>query len=318
MAGCAIGRQAVDISERESRSNEAQARLKPLHDEGIVAVAVTFVDNSGVTRVKSVPFARLPQLAAWGVGISTSFDRFRFDDVIEGPDDGSAPVGDLRLIPDIDRLVPLAGQPGWAWAPASRYSQDGEPHPQCGRLLLGRVCEQLAEQDVAVKTTFEIEWVVSRGSDDEFVPAVDGPGYGMGRLIDLSDYARDVIAALVAEGVEIQQFHPEYGAAQFEVSVAPESPVGAADTSVLVRSTIRAVGASYGLRTSYSPKVTTPGVGNGGHVHLSLWRGDKTLMGAGDGPLGLSAEAAAFSAGILSHLPALMALGRRARSATCG
>ena len=55
----------------------------------------------------------------------------------------------------------------------------------------------------------------------------------------------------------------------------------AADTSVLVRTTIRAVGARHGLRTSFSPKVDAAGVGNGGHVHLSLGRDERNLMAGG-------------------------------------
>jgi glutamine synthetase len=47
--------------------------------------------------------------------------------------------------------------------------------------------------------------------------------------------------------------------------------VDAADTSVLVRSTIRAVGGGYNYRTSFSPKVEAEGVGNGEHVRLSVW-----------------------------------------------
>ncbi len=46
--------------------------------------------------------------------------------------------------------------------------------------------------------------------------------------------------------------------------MAAEGPVEAADTSVLVRQTIRAVGQEHGLRTSFSPKVAVPGVGTGG------------------------------------------------------
>ncbi len=299
----------MDTSDREARANDARERQTALTEHDIVGIATTFVDNSGVTRVKTVPIDRLPHLAAWGVGISTSFDRFRLDDWIVGPSDGSAPVGDLRMIPDVRRLVPLAAQPGWAWAPADRYDQAGEPHPQCSRLLLQRQCRELAEQNIAVKAAFEIEWVVSRGPDDEFTPAVSGPGYGMTRLVGLSDYSRDVTAALVSQGVTVEQFHPEYAAGQFEVSVAPESPVSAADTSVLVRSTIRAVGTSYGLRTSFSPKVAVPGVGNGGHVHLSLWRGANNLMAGGDGAFGLTDAGESFGAGVLSRLPALLAVG---------
>ena len=74
----------------------------------------------------------------------------------------------------------------------------------------------------------------------------------------------------------VDQFHPEYGAAQYELVGGPEGPVEAADTMVLVRETIRALSAQRGLHASFSPKVLAEGVGNGGHVHLSLWRGDRT------------------------------------------
>ena len=99
-----------------------------LADRGVVAVATTFVDNSGISRVKSVPLDRLPALAAWGVGFSTAFDYFRFDDWVAAPPDGTAPVGDQRIVPDLDRLVVLAAQPGWAWAPGDRYAQAGDPY----------------------------------------------------------------------------------------------------------------------------------------------------------------------------------------------
>ena len=123
------------------------------------------------------------------------------------------------------------------------------------------------------------------------MPGVQGPGYGMARLIDRSDYCRDVLQALGDEGIEVDQIHPEYAAGQLEISLAAESPVDAADTTVLARSTIRAVGRRHGLRTSFSPKVAVPGVENGGHVHLSLWRDNASLMSGGAGPSGFAPEA---------------------------
>ncbi len=299
----------MDTSERKARSAQASALLGGLAERDVAAVATTFVDNAGIARVKSVPLDRLPSLAGWGVGFSPVFDRFLADDSIAEPPDGSGPVGDLRLIPDVNRMVVLAGQQGWAWAPADRYDQEGNPHPQCSRLLLRRLVDGLAEDGLTIKSAFEIEWVVSDGAGDEFVPGVKGPGYSMTRLVGLSDYCHDVIVALGEEGVSVEQFHPEYAPGQLELSVGAESPVDAADTSVLVRTTIRAVGEAYGLRTSFSPKVAYPGVGNGGHVHLSLWRDDANLMASGDGPYGLSTEAQAFAAGVLSRLTALLAIG---------
>jgi glutamine synthetase len=299
----------VDAADRNARTKQAESLLAPLAGQGVVAVATTFVDNSGIARAKAVPLSRLPQLAGWGVGFSTAFDYFRFDDWVAAPASGEGPVGDQRIIPDLSRMVVLSAQPGWAWAPGERWSQTGEPHDKCSRLLLRRQVESLAQQGIEVQAAFEIEWALSRGESEDFSAATGGSGYGMSRLVELSDYCRDVVTALTEQGVVVEQFHPEYAAGQFEVSVAPESPLAAADTSVLVRTTVRAVGLAHGLRTSFSPKVDTAGVGNGGHVHLSLWRDGQNLMAGGDGPFDLTQTGAAFSAGILAHLPALLAVG---------
>ena len=298
----------VDLADRESRMTRAESLLPGLADRGVVAVATSFVDNAGISRVKSVPLDRLPALAAWGVGFSTAFDYFRFDDWVAAPPDGTAPVGDQRIVPDLDRLVVLAAQPGWAWAPGDRFAQTGDPYALDSRLLLTRLTDGLADRGISVLSAIEIEWVVSY-EGDEYLPAVAGPAYGLTRLANASDYGRDVLAALAEQGVAVEQFHPEYAAGQLELSVSPESPVHAADTSVLVRHTIRAVGVKHGLRTSFSPKVDAAGVGNGGHVHLSLGRDQRNLMAGGSGPFGLTDEATAFAGGILEHLPALLAIG---------
>jgi glutamine synthetase len=157
--------------------------------------------------------------------------------------------------------------------------------------------------------SFELEWALDAGSGEEFTPATTGPAYGMTRIIECSDYLRDLLSALAAEAIEVEQVHPEYAAGQFEVTVAPNHPVGAADDSVLVRQTVRAVGLNHGLRTSFSPSVVAGHVGNGGHLHLSLWRDGRNLFAGGDGPHGMTAEAEAFTAGILRELPALLAIG---------
>ena len=299
----------MDLAERDRRRTYAESLLDALAEKGVAVVATTFVDNSGVARVKSVPLARLPQLASWGAGFSTAFDYFRFDDWVAAPATGEGPVGDLRIIPDLSRIVPLSGQPGWAWAPGERYRQDGRAHDQCSRLLLRRLVDELASEHLTLEAAFEIEWVISQGDGNDFTPAATGPAYGMTRITEVSDYCRDVLTALADEGVEVEQFHPEYAAGQLELSVAASAPVEAADTSVLVRTTIRAVGEAHGLRTSYSPKVDVAGVGNGGHVHLSLWRDGRNLMSSGRGPFGLTDTAVSFAGGILSRLPALLAVG---------
>jgi glutamine synthetase len=235
--------------------------------------------------------------------MSPVFDVFLADDSITATDRLGGPDGDLRLRPDLARLVPLAAQPGWAWAPADRFTQRGEPWEADQRGFARRTVDRAAASGLWFRMAIEIEWAVGRDGDD-FVPACRGPAYGMTRLVELSDYARDVLAALEDQGVRVEQFHPEYAAGQFEVSVAAADPVRAADDSVLVRQTIRAVTQRHGLRVSFAPSVVAGTVGNGGHVHLSAWRDGVNLF---DGfPAGEGGYAAA---GILSHLPALLAVG---------
>ncbi|PYC73026.1 glutamine synthetase [Streptomyces tateyamensis] len=303
---------AVDpLAERAGRAARARVAAAELAAEGVAGVVLGWVDNAGLARVKTVPVRRLEAAAAWGVGAAPCFDVFLVDDSITTSAHIGGPAGDLRLVPDLDRLTRLAAQPGWAWAPVERFAQDGAAHPGCQRGFLRRQVAAAAARGLELRAGIEIEWVVARaGAPGEPLDyPTHGPAYGLHRLIDLSDYLRDLLQALDEQGLAVLQLHPEYAGGQFELSLAPEDPVAAADTTVLARQTIRAVGVRHGLRTSVAPVVEPGAVGNGGHLHLSLWRGPRNLGQGGPGPYGLTAEAESFLAGILAELPALLCLG---------
>ncbi|HEY7272415.1 MAG TPA: glutamine synthetase family protein [Actinoplanes sp.] len=299
-------RMRVDPDQQTIRAEQAATKLRA---DGVRGVVLGYVDNAGITRVKAVPVAQLARAARWGVGMSTVFDVFLANDAMTGTADLGSPDGDLRLVPDLDRLVPLAAQPGWAWAPVDRYTQAGDVWPSCQRGFARRIVEGARAAGVEFRMAIEVEWAVSRGDGDDFVPACTGPAYGMTRLIELGDYVRDLLAALEDQGLRVDQVHPEYSDGQFEVSVAAADPVRAADDSVLVRQTIRALSQRYGMRVSFAPSVVAGHVGNGGHVHLSAWRNGRDAFAGGTGPHGMTDEGEAVAAGILRHLPALLAIG---------
>ena len=280
-----------------------------LDDRGVAAVALTYVDNAGLTRAKTVPLARLADAVTTGVGMSPVFDVFLVDDSSTTSPHIGGPVGDLRLYPDLDALTPLVGQPGWAWAPADRYTQEGEPHVACQRLFAASMVRRAAERGVDLKMAFEVEWFVGRDDGDGTTPACAGPAYGMTRVVELSDYIRELLVVLEAQRVPVDQFHPEYAAGQLELSVAAADPVGAADRLVLVKETIRAVSQTHGLRVSFAPIVVPDHVGNGGHLHFSAWSESRNLGTGGDGPHGLTGRGESILAGLLDALPALCAVG---------
>jgi glutamine synthetase len=295
--------------EDERAADERQAKDLQLQLAGqVTGVAITFTDHSGAGRVKAVPLEALARAARSGVGFSPVIDAFTSDGGIDSASPLDRPDGDLRLVPDLDQLVVLRDPAGWAWAPGDRFTQDGGVYPNCQRSFARRQVAAARAAGLSALMAFEIEWMAGR-DDDAFVPAFSGTGYSVSRFVSAADYIRDVVDSLTAAGVVVEQIHPEYGPAQFEVSVAAADPVSAADTSALAKLVISAVSARHGLRASFSPAVLTDNVGNGGHLHASFWQDGVSLLTGGDGRYGLTAPGESILAALLDSLPALLAIG---------
>ncbi|GGY01959.1 glutamine synthetase family protein [Streptomyces hiroshimensis] len=307
----------MDTPPHEAAASAARQEAARLTAKDIHGVALTWVDNAGIARVKAVPTARLAHAAQWGVGMSPVFDVYLSDDSAVTSAHIGGPDGDLRLFPDLGRLTVLAAQPGWAWAPADRCEQDGAPYAACQRGFARRMAGHAAQSGLELRMGYETEWVVTHAAEEDGAAeapgrtrryAGPGPAYGMTRVTALSGYVRDVLEALAAQGIDVLQIHPEYSPGQFEVSTAPAGPVAAADDAVLVRETIRAVSAHHGLHATFAPVVEHGAVGNGAHLHLSLWREGSNLCRGGEGPFGMTRIGEAFLAGVLQALPALLAV----------
>jgi glutamine synthetase len=293
--------------ERTADAQRADAVARQLAGRAST-IATTFVDHSGAARVKVVPLSSLSRAARSGLGFSPVIDAFMSDGSIDPASPLDRPDGDLRLVPDLDRLAVLAEPPGWALVPGDRFHQDGTVYACCQRSFARAQVAAGLSKGISALMAFEVEWMVGRDSTD-FEPAFGGTGYGLSRVTGSADYLRDVLGALEAAGAAVEQIHPEYGPAQFEVSVAAQDPVSAADTCVLVKFVIAAVSARHGLRASFAPAVFTDNVGNGGHLHASFARNGHSLLSGGSGRHGLTETGESIVAGLLDALPALLAVG---------
>ena len=302
----AVAPQNGSPLDRSALAEIGHARAEELARAGVAAVALTWVDNVGVTRVKAVPVERFAHAAAWGVGMSTVHDVFQVDDTITSGQLVGGPVGDLRLHPDTDALTVLYCEPGWAWAPVDRWTQDGRPYPLDQRTFARRMVAAAEEAGLLLRMAFELEWYLATADG---TPAASGSAYGMTRLMEVADYGRDLLEALAAQNVPVEQYHPEYAVSQFELSTSPDDPVVTADRVVLVRETIRAVSRRHGLRASFAPIAVAGAVGNGMHLHMSvLDHTGRNLFADGSGPAGLSVSGESMLARLLERLPALSAI----------
>ncbi|MFQ6396767.1 glutamine synthetase [Nocardia sp. KC 131] len=294
--------------ERIPADDDAEAMIGRL---GADMIMLSFVDNAGITRVKTVPRSRLAHAVQYGIGVSPCFETFAFDDLMAVGRYLGGPDGDLRLVPDMSRLTELACQHGWAWAPADKFTQDGARFTACQRAYAARQTEAAQRVGVRLSMAFETEWSVGRDDPDDraFTPAVHGPAYGIIRFGQVGDYAHDLVNALQRQGITVEQFHPEYGLSQLELSVAATDPVAAADDAVLVRHTIRQVSLQHGWRALLAPCIEPGGTGSGAHLHLSAHDKEGSLFVHGSGPYGMRHTGESFLAGVLRELPALIAVG---------
>jgi glutamine synthetase len=281
----------------------------------VEAVALAVVDPAGVTLVKTVPVRRFEEAARFGIGLSPVFSVFLVDDQITSSPHIGGPTGDTRLVPDPAGAVALAASPGWAIAPVDQLDQDGEPYPACPRTFARRMLERLAGFGYELRGSYEVEFFLGHrapagaGPEPDPVPAHRGPAYGAIALADVEPFATALIRALEAQGTGVMQFHPEYSTGQLELSVPHGSGITVADTNLVLRHTVRAVARAQGLAASFAPVVFAGLVGNGHHLHLSLWnRAGRNAFHGGRGPEGMTREAEAFTAGILASLPALTAV----------
>jgi glutamine synthetase len=300
----ATARSQVQAVHDRSAAAPGEVRER-LEQTGARLLAMTMVDNGGITRVKAVPVKRLERVAGNGVGMADIWAVAGMDDHFAAVPPYDTPSGDMRLVPDLAAARALHAAPGWAWAPVDQLTQELEPVPACQRTALKRAIAAGFRAGIQFKLTYEIEMTLL---DATGRPAHDGPGYSPAALAPLERFALDLVEALEAEGIEVEQFHPEYSPGQAEVSVAPRDPLAAADQLVLSRITARQVARAHGFGVSFAPVVFPGAVGNGCHLHVSAWRDGVNLMQGGDQPGGLTADGAAVTAGVLEALPGLVAV----------
>jgi glutamine synthetase len=278
----------------------AAAAIAQLEAEGVDAVIGTVVNPAGLTLAKTVPIRRTNAFAEPGLGASRSWHGFVIDQTGIAFSEHIGVVGDQRVRIDLSALR-MVGD-GLAWAPGSFFEQDGTPVPGCSRGTLGRVEAALAEAGIEALVGHEIEFLLVN-PDGRRLPSTLWAQYGLAGVLEHEAFVRDVTAAATVSGVVIEQLHPEYGVNQFEISLAPQSPVAAADQLVLTRLIVGRVARRYGLRVSLSPAPFVGDVGCGAHQHVSLSNSAGPLFSDGAGTQGMTSKGENALAGLLRGLP---------------
>jgi glutamine synthetase len=288
----------------------------------ISLIRFLYADHGGIIRGKAASAEVLPARMVTGIGHTVAMMAMSMLDHLQ-PVEGMGPVGEVRILPDPATFVTLPYAPGAGAMVADLVQPDGEPWDACARTYLRQAIADLAAHGYAATAAFEPEFTLGRreaspdGGPDRLVPVDDSLCYSATGFHQAHDYAVELQRALQAQGMQVENYYPELGHGQQEMSVRHAGALRAADNHVLYRETVRGIAFRRGMWASLAPKPIADQAGNGCHLHLSLREmgpdgqpGEPVFYDAAD-RYRLSETGYRFIGGLLAHLPALTAL-------TCG
>ena len=290
---------------------EPSAILRQVQDAGVRLIIFYYCDNGGIIRGKATHAARLESRLNAGIGLTVAMQAMSDMDRLQVVE-GMGPVGEVRLTPDPDTFTILPYAPRRALMLADLITTARQPWAACPRDFLKRMLAEAASLGLTIQAAMEPEWYLARPAGEGFAPlpldeTLDNHSIGYTVAQEVID---EVIAALEAQGLSVEQYYPELGHGQQELSISHAGALRAADNHILYRETVRNVAWRHGLLASFAPKPFPDQAGSGNHIHFSAWDQDggvNLFFDPADGQ-NLSELAYRFIAGIMEHINALVAL----------
>ena len=276
---------------------------------GIQLVRFLYCDHSGVTRAKAIHVSHLSNKLREGIGLTRAQMAMNLlEQLIDI--DGMEPVGEIRLVPDPETFSILPWTPSSASLICDQLDHNHTNWGSCPRCFLKDMVARAEHFGIKVEATFENEFYLAHEQDGTYIPFDQAPVYSSIGLDLSAQIMHDIVRALSEQELLVEQSINEYGPGQQEISIRHASALRAADNQIKLRDTVRGVALRHGLLASFAPKPFPEAIGSGCHVHFSLWdlESKSNLLYDLEDPHGLSQLGRAFIAGMLDHLPALIAL----------
>lgn len=259
-------------------------------------------DLAGMVRGKGFATDDLEKKIARGIGWTpTNAQITCFDTIADSP---YGALGDLVLWPDQDTHARCRLPEGrtMSFLMGDITELDGTPWECCTRTILKRTLTRFSKvSGLELRATFEHEFMLSGGSATR--------AFSLQGFNEVQPFADALLQALDGAAIAPDSFLREYGPDQFEVTLPAVPALRAADEATMLREITRATASAMGQGATFSPLTGSEVVGNGVHIHFSLWTSDglpATHNAAGQD--GLSKPASSFIAGILRHMNGVSAL----------
>lgn len=223
---------------------------KYLEENDVKFVRIIWCDNANIIRGKAVHLGMLAHYFEHGVGISIGQQGVpvMYDAVV--PETNLGPVGEVSLVPEWSSLKPLPYSPGHARVMGNMVL-DGAAWALCPRNFLQRMIAAAKSNGWEVRAAFENEFYLLRQTPDGIIGA-DTTVFAETIAMDLNRQVIDEIAdALIAQGIPVEQYYPESGPGQQEISIRYTDALQAAEWQIAFRETVRAIAYRHNLIASF-------------------------------------------------------------------
>ncbi len=311
----------------EAASEAAAGILDRVREHGLEVVRLSFADQHGILRGKTIVADELPSMLRNGCRMTTTLlakdtahktvypvftegGGFAMDEMTGG--------GDFVMVADPATFRILPWAPSTGWMLSDIYFPNGNPVPFSTRAVLRGVLDDLAARGYDFVAGLEVEFHLFRLDDAMLAPEHAGQpatppevsllAHGFQYLTEIRYDELDPVLAILRRdlldlGLALRSMEAEFGPSQCEVTFATSVGLEAADDMILFRSAVKQICRRNGFHATF---MCRPGIENlfssGWHLHQSLRARDtgaNAFAGADDEFL--SPLARFYLAGLLEH-----------------
>jgi glutamine synthetase type III len=261
-------------------------------ERGIKYFLISFVDLFGTLRAKLAPASAIADMAEEGAGFA-GFASWL---------DMTPAHPDMLAVPDPDSLIQIPWKPEVGWLAADPY-MDGKLVDQAPRNVLKSMIKKAEDAGYTPKTGVECEYFLISPDGSAISDPADiqsKPCYDQTALMRRYDVISEICDSMLELGWSPYQNDHEDANGQFEMNWQFDDVLKTADRMAFFKYMVKVIAEKHGLRATFMPKPFAHLTGNGCHMHVSLWKGDKNVFEDGNDGLGLSKDAYNFIGGVIS------------------
>ncbi len=274
---------------------QAEYVLRTVEERGIRFIRLWFTDVQGFLKSVAINPAELEVAFSEGMTFDGSaidgYARVQEADMVAKPD------------PATFQIIPWRPEQQVARMYCDILTPAGEPFEGDPRWVLKRNLRKAADLGFTFYVGPELEWFYFEDSGPN-PKVLDRGGYFDLTPLDVAqEYRRRTINVLEQLGIPVESSHHEVAPSQHEIDLRYTDALTMADNVMTYRLAVKEVAIEHGIYATFMPKPLANHDGNGMHMHLSLFEGDRNAFYEAGSDLGLSKVAQSFIAGLIKHAP---------------